>query len=256
MVFTQDNLSEKLYKSLSKGEPLAWKGVDHSELTPALAYDVQHTFNAKKGESVKGYKISLTSKTTQDMFHSDSPLYGQIVASSVLKDGATVDLSTLNEPLLELELEFTALEDLSSEDDEQALLDKTDVAPGIEVPDSRFKDWFPVLPLELVISDSAVCGRIVVGNAAPKPSLEELADVTSKVTLNGEPLTSGISSEVLGNPLHALKWLVQKLDQEGKKVTKGTTVSTGTFCLPKKLEKGTYVATFDHNLGSVTLHVK
>jgi 2-oxo-hept-3-ene-1,7-dioate hydratase len=256
MLFTKDDLSEKLYNSLSKGEPLAWKDVDHSDLTPERAYDVQHAFNEKKGEPVKGYKISLTSKTTQDMFHSDSPLYGQIVASSVLKDGAEVTLNTLNEPLLELELEFTALEDLSPEDDEQALLDKTEVAPGIEVPDSRFKEWFPVLPLELVISDSAVCGRVVVGNAAPKPSLEELADVTSKVTLNGKPLTSGVSSEVLGNPLHALKWLVQKLDQEGKKVTKGTTVSTGTFCLPKKLEKGTYVATFDHNLGSVTLHVK
>jgi 2-oxo-hept-3-ene-1,7-dioate hydratase len=256
MLFTKDDLSEQLYHALSKSEPLAWKDADHSELTPELAYNVQHAFNQKKGEAVKGYKISLTSKQTQDMFHSDSPLYGQIVASSLLKDNAEVELASLNEPLLELELEFTALEDLSLEDDEQVLLEKTEIAPGIEVPDSRFKDWFPTLPLELVISDSAVCGRVVVGKAAQKPSVEELADVHSSVTLNGEPLTSGVSSEVLGNPLHALKWLVQRLAQEGKTLTKGTTVSTGTFCLPKKLTKGTYVATFDHQLGSVTVHVK
>ncbi|MCO7124736.1 hypothetical protein NIE88_02965 [Sporolactobacillus shoreicorticis] len=98
------------------------------------------------------------------------------------------------------------------------------------------------MPLELVISDSAVCSRIVivVGKAAPRPSIEALSDMKSTVTLNGKSLTSGISSEVLGNPLHSLKWLVQRLAQEGKKVTKSTTVSTGTFCLPKKLEKDIY----------------
>lgn len=256
MPVTKDDLSEKLYNALSTHEPLDWEAVDRSGLTPEHAYEVQHKFNEQKSEPVKGYKISLTSKQTQDMFHSDSPLYGQIVASSVLRNGATVALSTLNEPLLELELEFTALEDLSPEDDVQTLLEKTEIAPGIEVPDSRFKNWFPALLLELVISDSAVCGRIVVGETAPKPSVEALTDVHATVTLNGQPLTSGVSSEVLGNPLHALKWLVERLDQEGKKITRGTTVSTGTFCLPEQLEKGTYVASFDHHLGNVTLHVE
>ncbi|GAY75075.1 2-keto-4-pentenoate hydratase [Sporolactobacillus inulinus] len=256
MLVTKDDLSEQLYQALSKNEPLDFKNADPSALSLEHAYEVQHAFNAKKKEAIKGYKISLTSKQTQDMFNSDSPLYGQVVASSVLHDGAELALATLNEPLLELELEFTALEDLSPEDNEEQLLAKTDVAPGIEVPDSRFKDWFPKLPLELVISDSAVCGRLVVGKpAAKKPTVDELAHVHADVTLNGKPLTSGEASEVLGNPLHALKWLVARLAQEGKIVGKGTTVSTGTFCLPKKLEKGTYVATFTHHLGDVTLHV-
>lgn len=256
MLFTKEDLGKKLYDALRQNEPLDWKQVDRSELDVSGAYQVQDHFNASKGESVQGYKISLTSKQTQDMFHSNSPLYGQLVASSVLSDGAEVRLSTLNEPLLELELEFIAREALSTSDDEQTLLDKCDIAPGIEIPDSRFKNWFPALPLELVISDSAVCGRIVVGHpVAVKPVPDTLADVHASVTLNGQPLTAGVSSEVLGNPLHALKWLVGKLHEEGKRVTAGTTVSTGTFCLPKKLVKGTYVATFDHGLGAVTLHV-
>ncbi|WP_010631676.1 2-keto-4-pentenoate hydratase [Sporolactobacillus vineae] len=249
-------LSGDLYQAYTKNRPLQWEDYAHSDLTPETAYEVQHAFNEKKGEEVKGYKISLTSKQTQDLFNSDSPLYGQIVASSVLHDGAEVKLADLNEPLLELELEFVAKEDLSADDDENTLLQKTDVAPGMEVPDSRFKNWFPKLPLELVISDSAVCGRVVVGNAAPKPSADELANVKTSVTYNGTELMTGVSSEVLGNPLHALKWLVDRLAKEGKKVKKGTTVSTGTFCLPKQLQKGDYKATFDHGIGSVTLHVR
>jgi 2-keto-4-pentenoate hydratase len=249
-------LSGDLFQAYRQNRPLQWEDYAHSDLTPEAAYDVQHAFNRQKEESVKGYKISLTSKQTQDLFHSDSPLYGQIVASSVLHSGAEVRLSELNEPLIELELEFVAKEDLSADDDEETLLRKTDVAPGIEVPDSRFKDWFPKLPLELVIADSAVCGRVVVGHAAPKQEADELANVKTAVTLNGKELMTGVSSEVLGNPLHALKWLVGRLAEEGKTVEKGTTVSTGTFCLPKQLEKGDYTATFDHGIGSVTVHVR
>lgn len=256
MMFTKDKLSEKLYAAYRDNQPISWKEADFKALNLVDAYDVQHAFNRAKGEPVKGYKISLTSKQTQDLFHSDSPLYGQIVASKLLKDGAIINYSEMNEPLLELELEFTVTDDLLPEDDLQDLLSKTEVAPGVEVPDSRFKDWFPSLPLELVISDSAVCGRVVVGQPADKPTIEEMADVHARVTRDGEALTSGVSSEVLGNPLNALQWLVQKLAQEGKKLTKGMTVSTGTFCLPKKLSKGHYVATFDHHLGTLSFDVR
>ncbi|MDD3225022.1 MAG: hypothetical protein PHX70_10055, partial [Clostridium sp.] len=120
-----------------------------------------------------------------------------------------------------------------------------------------FKNWFPTLPKELVVSDSAVAGRVVVGKAAAEPlSFEDLGNVKMSVTFNGSELASGCSSEVLGNPLNSVKWLVKKLDEEGKKVTKGTTVSTGTFVLPNKLQKGTYTANFDHGVGSVTLYVE
>ncbi|RYL93244.1 2-keto-4-pentenoate hydratase [Sporolactobacillus sp. THM19-2] len=256
MVEKTEELAQDLYEAYQTGRALRWEDYRQSGLDPESAYDVQHAFNSQKGEAVKGYKISLTSKQTQDMFHSDSPLYGQIVASAVLKDGAELSLSELNEPLLELELEFTAEEDLSVDDDEETLLKKTSIAPGIEVPDSRFGDWFPKLPLELVISDSAVCGRVVVGPKAPELTVDQLSDIHTSATFNGQAFMTGVSSEVLGNPVKALKWLVTRLAREGKKVTKGTTVSTGTFCLPEKLKKGDYVATFDHGVGTVTLHVR
>lgn len=256
MVETEKELAQKLYEAYAMGQPLNWERYQDVGLSQESAYKVQHAFVNRKGEEIKGYKISLTSKQTQDMFHSDSPLYGQAVASAVLHDGADVALDSLNEPLIELELEFTAKEDLSVDDDVEALIAKTSIAPGIEIPDSRFRNWFPNLPLELVISDSAVGGRIVVGHAAPELSASELAEIHTSATLNGREIMSGVSSEVLGNPIESLKWLVARLDREGKKVAKGTTVSTGTFCLPKNLEKGDYVAVFDHGIGSVSVHVK
>lgn len=255
MTLTKEKLAEDLYHAYAQNEPLTWQDVALDTLNPANAYDVQHAFNKAKGEPVKGYKISLTSKETQDLFHSDSPLYGQIVASKLVHNGTTIDRSEMNEPILELELEFTATDDLSPEDTLADLYAKTELAPGVEVPDSRFKNWFPSLPLALVISDSAVCGRVVVGDPVKKPSIDQLATVHASVTCDGKPVTSGVSSEVLGNPLNALKWLVQKLAQEGKKLSKGTTVSTGTFCMPEKLLPGHYEATFDHEIGTVAFDV-
>src|SRR5699024_1232527 len=74
-----------------------WKDVVTDDDT---AYAVQDEVMKLKGKETAGYKVSLTSKQTQDMFDADSPLYGQQVAERFLQSPADVDLSTLNEPLL------------------------------------------------------------------------------------------------------------------------------------------------------------
>lgn len=107
------------------------------------AYNVQHALTEQKAElaneELAGYKISLTSKETQDLFNSDTPLYGALTTSSLAE--GSIELASLSSPLIELELIFIAKEDLSPEDDNDAIMIKTLVAPGIEVPDSRFEDW-------------------------------------------------------------------------------------------------------------------
>ena len=61
------------------------------------------------------------------------------------------------------------------------LLKKTQVAPGIEVPDSRFDDWFPKISLGQVVADSAVAGRIVTGLPLDNVSYEQLEKLPGKL---------------------------------------------------------------------------
>ncbi|PWS20851.1 2-keto-4-pentenoate hydratase, partial [Enterococcus faecium] len=63
------------------------------------------------------------------------------------------------------------------------------------------------------------------------------AVATSKCTLvhDGGTVKTGQASEVLGNPLESLKWLVGKLAEQGKTLTAGQRVSSGTFVLPPHL---------------------
>ncbi|WP_241535941.1 2-keto-4-pentenoate hydratase [Indiicoccus explosivorum] len=228
-----------------------------ADLDKEQAYEIQRAVTEKKaaeaGEQLRGYKISLTSKETQDLFASDSPLYGAVTGPA--PDRNTVSLEGLLSPLIELELIFIAQEDLSVTDDVQAILEKTHVAPGIEVPDSRFEDWFPNVSLGQVIADSAVAGTFVAGTPKAGVTYSQLERVKGTLKLDGREIASGVSTEVLGHPVHAVKWLIEELHKHGLPLKKGMAVSSGTFILPKPLERGTYTAEYE-GIGAAELVVK
>lgn len=192
------------------------------------------------------------------MFDSDEPLYGGQLDERFFKSGHQFDFDFFMDPLVEVELVFKAKADLSTDDSLEDLLSKTTVAPAVEVPDVRFSDWFPSLPKHLVMSDAAVGGAIVYGEERPANqfSLEKLTEVQCELFHGDKKLKDGFSTEVLGNPVKSLKWLVDKLGKAGKKVHKDEKVSTGTFLLPVKLEKGEWKATFNQDFGEVKFSVK
>lgn len=95
---------EKLYQAYKKNTPLKLGELDLHEKTEA--YQIQDEvlkLKEKDGEKLAGYKISLTSKETQNLFASDSPLYGGMTDVTIKN---TVSLQEYNSPLLELELVF------------------------------------------------------------------------------------------------------------------------------------------------------
>lgn len=256
----QEAFAQALYNASVSGEPLTetdWKDVVTDDDT---AYAVQNRVMELKAVPVGGYKVSLTSKKTQDMFNADSPLYGAQVDRRFLPAPATVRLTDLMEPLVEVELAFRACEDLSATDSLADLLRKTTVAGALEVPDSRFKDWFPSLGKYSVMSDCAVGGLVIYGKEQPSSQVfsdvDEVANVKAELFFNDQKKDEGESSEVLGNPLKSLQWLVQKLESQGKKFKQGQLVSSGTFVLPPALKQGKWLVQFDHDLGEVSLDVE
>ena len=252
----QTDMATVLYEAYINRQTIPKEQIPAS-LEKNQAYAIQHAVTDTKTrngqEELRGYKISLTSKETQDLFQSETPLYGALTTSA-LSDGI-IELDSMSSPLIEIELIFIAKEDLSATDDVQALLEKTQVAPGIEVPDSRYDDWFPKISLGQVVADSAVAGKIIVGQPLDNISYSQLERLPGKLSLNGKEIAGDTSAEVLGHPVNALQWLVKELDGHGLTVKKGMAISSGTFILPKTLERGLYEASYGE-LGSVTLTVK
>ncbi|MFD1864519.1 2-keto-4-pentenoate hydratase [Planococcus chinensis] len=249
-------LAEKLFNAYLQNEPIG-KDAIPADLEKSTAYRIQHEVTSKKtsgsAEEVKGYKISLTSPETRDLFQSETPLYGALTSSS-LSEGV-IELESLISPLLEIELIFILKEDLSVEDDVHAILQKSLVAPGIEVPDSRFEDWFPKITLGQVIADSAVAGKIIAGTPKDGLTFGDLQEIQGTLALNGKELATGSSSTVLDHPANAVKWLAEELAGHGGSLKKGMYISSGTFTLPQRLEKGLYTASYE-GLGEVSLKVR
>lgn len=251
----QQEFANALYKAYATNQPLSMKDYANVVTDDDAAYAVQKAVMAQKNEPTAGYKVSLTSEETQKMFDSDSPLYGAQVADRFLASPARYSLAKLNEPLVEVELMFTATADLAPTDSLEDLFNKTKVAGALEVPDARFKDWFPDLPKHMVMSDCAVGGLVVYGKELPTnevfKSVDDVTTVNCTLKLGDKTLDTGKSDAVLGNPLKSLQWLVQKLAEQGTTFKAGQRVSSGTFVLPPKLTAGTWTVEFDHDLGTV-----
>ena len=242
---------EKLYQAYKTNSPLKLGELDLSDKTESyqIQDEVLH-LKEKDGEKLAGYKISLTSQETQDLFASDSPLYGAMTDITIKN---TVSLKEYNSPLLELELVFLVDEPISSDDTEEQIFEKCRVAPGIEVPDGRYEDWFPKASLYEVVADGAVNGAIVIGNPQ-KLAYSDVSAIKATLTLNDEFVKEGPSTEVLGHPAKAVLWLAKELEKHGKELKAGQFVSSGTFVLPVPLQQGHYKAKFE-NVGSVELVV-
>lgn len=239
-------------------EPLAmsdWEGVVTDDDT---AYAVQDAVMAKKMGPAAGYKVSLTSEETQKMFDSDSPLYGAQVAERFVPTPCTLDLRHLNEPLVEVEFCFTAKKDLSADMSLDELLHNCTVAGDMEVPDARFKAWFPTLSKYLVMSDCAVGGYVLYGTPVDGAELtvDGMAKVHAKAYHDGEFVKEGDSSEVLGNPVNSLKWLVGKLESQGKRFKKGMHASVGTVFVPPAFTAGEWRVEFSGPFGTLEVTAK
>lgn len=260
----QEELAEALYQAYrhnfygQPNEPLTmsdWEGVVTDDDT---AYAVQDAVMAKKMGPVAGYKVSLTSEETQKMFDSDSPLYGAQVAERFVPTPCTLDLRHLNEPLVEVEFCFTAKKDLSADMSLDELLHNCTVAGDMEVPDARFKAWFPTLSKYLVMSDCAVGGYVLYGAPVDGAELtvDGMAKVHAKAYHDGEFVKEGDSSEVLGNPVNSLRWLVSKLESQGKRFTKGMHVSVGTVFVPPAFTAGEWRVEFSDPFGTLEVTAK
>lgn len=240
------NFSEVLFEAYESRQSISIENMQEVQ-DKLTAYAIQQQVTEKKkivnNDPPIGYKISLTSEETQKMFDSTTPLYGAFTASNVVEK--LIELDDMISPLIEMELIFIVNEELSSEDSEASILRKTKIVPGLEIPDSRFTNWFPNLSLYQVISDSAVAGKILIGQTTNQPTLDQLTNIKGTLRFNGEVIATGNSSEVLGNPIHAVKWLIDELASHGKTLRKGSIISSGTFILPKVLEKGIYEAEFE-----------
>ncbi len=233
---------------------LAYDGADIED-----AYAIgQYVTEAKvaAGRVIKGHKVGLTSKAMRATTGATEPDYGTLFDNWFLDEGTQVSMSTMNRPLVEIELVFVLGQELGGPSVNAVdVIRATDfILPAVEVVDGRYsKRGLPGVVDS--IADAASCGFIMVGGNPRRLDQLDIRHVAGALYKNGEIEESGTAAAVMGNPINSVAWLARKLHEFGVTMQAGHTVLSGSFIRAHPIQSGdTFVADFGP-LGQISFGV-
>ena len=127
------------------------------------------------------------------------------------------------------------------------------VHPAIEVPDSRYTDWLSMKAPDL-IGDNAIGCLLCLGPAAAGGLDHDLSGQPVIVRVNGEVVSEGAGSNVLGDPWNVMVWLANHLDARGLTLEAGHVVTTGSAADVVQCQPGDTVTAEFGPIGRAEVH--
>jgi 2-oxo-3-hexenedioate decarboxylase len=220
------------------------------------AYAIQDAILAAKlarGARLAGLKCGLTSHAKMRQMGVTDPVFGFLVDDFAVPEGGEVDTKALIHPKVEPEIAFVLARELEGPGCHiGSVLAATDfVLPGIEVIDSRYRDF--KFDLKSVIADNTSAARFVVGGRAMRPAELDLRTLGVVMEKNGRTVSLGAGAAVLGHPAAAVAMLANHLGRRGRSIPAGTLVLSGGVTEAVAVEPGDHVALRVQDLGSVSL---
>lgn len=228
----------------------------HPELDWDEAYAIQDRILARKlarGARVVGYKAGLTSHAKMKQMGVTEPVFGFLVDEFVVPEGGEVKVSELIHPKVEPEICFITRSELRGPGCHiGAVLAACDVVlPGIEVIDSRYRDF--KFDLKSVVADNTSAARFVVGGRIASARDTDLRTLGIVLEKNGQPVALGAGAAVLGHPAVAVAMLVNHLGRRGQALPAGSLVLSGGITEAIAVQAGDNITLRVQNLGSVAL---
>ena len=233
---------------------ITYEGADVSD-----AYAIgQYVTDAKvaAGREVKGHKVGLTSKAMRSTTGATEPDYGTIFDNWFVDEGTKVSMSTMNRPMVEVEIVFVLKHDLGGPSVNAVdVIKATDfILPAFEVVDSRYSGR-GVGGVVDSIADAASCGFVMVGGNPTLLTDIDIRHVAGALYLNGELEESGTAAAVMGNPINSVAWLARKLDEFGVEMKAGHSILSGSFVRARSIAVGDSVLADFGPLGQISFGV-
>jgi 2-oxo-hept-3-ene-1,7-dioate hydratase len=233
---------------------LAYEGVDIED-----AYAIgQYVTEAKvaAGRVIKGHKVGLTSKAMRSTTGATEPDYGTLFDNWFVDEGSKVSMSTMNRPMVEIELVFVLKSELGGADVTAIdVIAATDfILPAIEVVDGRYAKRGLGGVVDS-IADAASCGFVMVGGNPVRLEDVDIRHIGGALYLNGELEESGVAAAVMGNPVNSVAWLARKLNEFGVTMQPGHSVLSGSFIRARSFGAGDSVVADFGALGQISFGV-
>lgn len=244
-----EELSEKLRNARLTQTPIEPPVKTHGELSVQQAFEVARISKDRQvenGDRLVGYKLGNIAKVMQDAFGLGHPDYGFLLASSFQYEGTKVALSSFIAPFVELEPAFVLCKPLRGPNVTIAdVISAIDYAlPAVEIIDSRVKDW--AIGLEDTLADNGSNGAVILGGTPRKLADLNLSNTRGYLQFNGHDVIDGNTKNILGNPLAATAWLINKLSEFDIGFEPGQVILPGSClqAMPMR-EPGHWVCTYE-----------
>ena len=251
-----DQLAEHLETCELKARDTPKITDEHPDMDWDDAYAIQDRIRDRKiarGARIIGYKAGLTSHAKMKQMGVESPVFGFLADYFSVPEGSTVKVSELIHPKVEPEIAFVMKRALKGPGCNIAnVLAATDfVLPGIEVIDSRYRDF--KFDLKSVVADNTSAARFVVGGQAQRPENVDLRTVGIVLEKNGVPTALGAGAAVLGHPASAIAMLANHLGQRDQEIPAGALILSGGITEAVAVAPGDNVCLRVQGMGSITL---
>ncbi|MBS0406228.1 MAG: 2-oxo-3-hexenedioate decarboxylase [Proteobacteria bacterium] len=253
---TLDQLARHLHACQREARDTPKITDEHPQMDFDDAYAIQDRILAAKlkgGARVAGYKAGLTSHAKMKQMGVSDPVFGFLVDEFTVADGGEVKVSELIHPKVEPEIAFVTRTELRGPGCNIAsVLAASDIVlPGIEVIDSRYRDF--KFDVTSVIADNTSAVRFVVGGHAVDARSVDLRTTGIVLEKNGVPVALGAGAAVLGHPAAAVAMLVNHLGRRGKSLPAGSLVLSGGATEAVSVQAGDHVRLRVQGMGSVSL---
>jgi len=249
-----DSIADDFYHAFYKKE---WRGdaASVNKLSIAEAYVVQDLVTRKRieiGERVVGYKVGCTSTAIRQQFGINEPINGKLFQPHILDSNARVDYSNYMNCAIEPEMILKIGKDLEgvSLSDEELINSIESVSPGIEL--HNFKFWVEPPSVQELICSGGIHAGLIVGDQRVDPKNLLFKDEVFSVYKDGNLVTSAPSSEIMGGPIHSLRWLVIFLTKKGETLKKDSLVIPGSPVELVNIDQDTELKIDIDHVGSLT----
>lgn len=247
------NLILELAQSLLDAEracqPVPTLSSRYPDLDEADAYRIAAAKFQLRKRPITGYKLGYTSAAMRRQMNISSPNYG-ILADDMFVAGAELAHASLIHPLVEPEIAIRLNQNLrqaSNHDIHSVLAAEPEFMLAIEVCDTRYPDY-QFLAVDN-IADNSSASRYALGPATRVNQGSQLETLDAELWLDEDKVDHGVGENALGNPLLAVAWLANRLNQEGTTLQAGQVVLTGGLTKGYRVQQGQQVSVISRTSG-------
>jgi 2-oxo-3-hexenedioate decarboxylase/2-keto-4-pentenoate hydratase len=236
------------------GRILGLHSLDHGYAAQALA----NRALARALGPVAGLKIGGTAEDTRRLINVEEPVLGEVLAATVQASPARLPRAAFVRPGVETEIAVRLGRDLPARSEpygraEVAAAIAT-IMPAIEVVDDRDQD-FKTVGGPTLAADNVYNAASILGEERPFDPALALDRLSARTLVDGRLVAEGTGAALLGHPLDALLFAVEKRRRLGRGLEAGLFLSLGTMTMPQWVERPAVYRIEVEALGTVELEM-